>query len=595
MEKDKELTDLLNQFRYAEAIEFCKKRQYNDFPIREIVHNEDIRANNELDQGNAQKAIDIYIHTIGVIEPSHVLCRFTAPHLTKFLTAYLIELHKRGYAKEPHTRLLFNMFHHEEERKHLSEFIEYLRKAKEVVDSLNAEKPSKTMKKSFSGALTDLVTGSDKKKKNRDHAIDQLKRFLDSFRADAAVETLKENDMDKEAMQISKIMQVSSQIVDLLINAEKKYSEAADMIRSKALEANNEEGKKMLFDFGPKLLRSDARTAEIIVETAIELWRQKDKNDETCNDRAFMCLFWGCPESAKAFLEKAVECRPTPLLVNSLIELVIPRVDGEFFGHPSVADGELALKYINEYVNPSDDISYLLFVCSETHFSEGTVTLLKQSRRNSEVAALYISRKMTQSLKEWILEDKPELGEDWIQILRYFASINDTQAVGPEFLKELVMKALVSRPLFSIISELCASKTISFDVVKHDVNRELDAITRDLKQQEIEHERLTQELFELEREIDSLEDDDIEFRPMNCDVCRQKLQLPYVGFFCKHNVCRSCCDLGMDGDLCCPICKSETQKTYTVPAEQQKRLQATPGVDLLDDVVALIHNGYFGK
>lgn len=594
MEKDKDLQELLNQLRYADAIELCKKRQYNDAPIRDIVRREDMVANEKLDQGDAQQAIDIYIRTIGIIEPSHVLCRFTAPHLTKYLTAYLIELHKRGYAKEPHTRLLFNMFHHEEEREHLQQFIEYLRTAKELVGGQgDGEKPQKVMKKSFSGALSDFMSGGDKSKKKRAAALEQMKRFLDSFRADAAVETLKENEMDKEAMQISQIMQVSSQIVDLLINSEKRYSEAAEMIKEKALEANNEEGKKMLFDFGPKLLKANEETAQIIVETATELWRRREKGDEACSDRAFMSLFWGCPKSAKQFLENAVQVNPTPLFVNSLIELVIPRVDGVFFGHPDVADGELALQYMNDFATEIGDISYLLFVCSESHFSEGTITLLKRVKRNSEVAALYISKKMTQALKDWIIEEKPELGDDWVQVLRYFASINDTQAVGSDFLKELVAKA--QRPLFSIISELCTSRTISFDVVKHDVNRELDAITRDLKTEEDEHERLKQELFELEREIDSLECDDIEFRPMHCDQCRQKLSLPYVGFFCKHNVCRTCCDLSMDGDLCCPICGSESEKVYTVPSDQQKRLQATPGVDLLDDVVTLIRNGYFGK
>ena len=132
MEKEypSEIAGLINELRFADAIEACKTYNLNDAAIRELVHEQVQDANTQFENGNAQRSIDLYITTIGVIEPSNVLCRFFVPHLTKYLTEYLIELHKRGYANEDHTRLLFNMFHHAEEREHLDDFISYLRQAK---------------------------------------------------------------------------------------------------------------------------------------------------------------------------------------------------------------------------------------------------------------------------------------------------------------------------------------------------------------------------------------------------------------------------------------------------------------------------------
>ena len=605
----KEVEELVKIERYWDACEVCRELGLNDDLIKNEVRREVAEANKACEEGNHQLAIDIYIKTIGICEPANVICRFFQPHLTHLLTRYLIELHKRGFAKEPHTKLLFNLFHHREEREQLSAFISDLRQAKELLDNSKSTKNLNLANSLTSSLVGFWASGSSKKdkKKKDERILNHFRRFVDNFRADAAVETLKENDMAAEAMEISEIVQLPSQIVELLIRSKKDYAGAARIISDKAFEPNNEEGVKMLFDFGPILLKEDESTADTVVALASALWSQGEGSDGQYNAKAFLRLFWDSPVNAKRFLKKAVESRPTPLFVNALIELLIPKPEGtnaKFFGTPQVADKKEALRYI-DIVEQFDDIDHLLFVCNETKFIEGTLALLKKKHRNSEIIALLTSEHRTEELRTWVKEitgsgnlNVPGLvGEDWMTILQYFANLGDDEPLDPDFLRCLISNAKASYPLFAIVKQLCNNPKLTFNTVKGVVNEELSSISEELRREEQEHERLTQELAELENEINGLEENYQEFAPVTCSKCGRNLTIPFVGFFCKHMVCESCCAYGPDGQLCCPCqgCRCENEKTYSVPAEKQTPLPQNPGLDLFEETVHLIENGYFSK
>jgi hypothetical protein len=128
--------------------------------------------------------------------------------------------------------------------------------------------------------------------------------------------------MEAEASQLSEIMSLSKQTVKLLIS-QGQYEEAAQLISRRVLE---EGGRAILLEFGPTLLaygeQNDITIAQVIVSSTIQYWvEDKDEVD----DQAFVTLFWGAPKSARDFLSKVVQNRPTPLFVNTLIELLIPR------------------------------------------------------------------------------------------------------------------------------------------------------------------------------------------------------------------------------------------------------------------------------
>jgi hypothetical protein len=106
------------------------------------------------------------------------------------------------------------------------------------------------------------------------------------------------------------------------------------------------------------------------------------------------------------------------------------------------------------------------------------------------------------------------------------------------------------------------------------------------------YKRLKDELEKLEAEIDVLETKDIELKPMKCARCDQRLTLPYVAFFCRHNLHDTGCS-EEDGHVTCPLCKYGNSPRYSVPADEQRRLEISPGAHILDSIVGLIQVGQF--
>jgi predicted Zn-ribbon and HTH transcriptional regulator len=338
-------------------------------------------------------------------------------------------------------------------------------------------------------------------------------------------------------------------------------------------------------------------------------------------------LFWGRPVSAKSFLSTAIHIKPTQLFLNSYLQLLIPRQNGTFFGSPETVDVAEALNILNDPEISIPDIDPLLLVCRAANFTDGVLALLKRKRRNSEVAALYISllkaievpsegdqsealerlADLTRQFVAWVGTNPDLSGDDWIAILRYFTAVGQSVPHGlserifaghsSTFIAGLVSKALSARSLFSLIEELCHNETILFEVVQHPLNSELNRIIKDLAEQEAEHKRLTDELRELEMEIDRLESEDIEVKPFYCDKCGQKISLPYVAFFCGHRIHAECCGEGDPGIPACPLCQWVASPVYSVPQDAARDVELPEGgqPDLLGPICTMIQNGYFSE
>lgn len=625
-----EVKALLADKRYADAIDFCKNRSipYSKITdrVREIVD----QANELFDNKNHQKSISLYISTIGVVEPSNVLCRFFSPYLTRYLTQYLVELHKQGYIeKEADTRLLFNLFHHQEERSTLANFVSYLEKTKEEVEAKASQQPS-------------LTARFKKDSIKARYIMNAKKRFISKFKPIAAVETLVDNDMNDYALQISQIFGVSKQIIDLMINTEystvsernQNYIKAATMVYEK-IQAEDQEGRSLLLEFGPKLLRGDNESASLVESAAYLLWTSEDEHD----DVSFLKLFWGSSYRCKHFLETAIQTKPTPLFVNAYIELLIP--NNHFFDD-NFKNAKTRLKYDGQQVNPDpgkalsvirdttipiEDINPLLFICTELNFDEGVVELLRRKNRFSDIIAYYIANKMTKQLVEWVEnKDRPEVdSEDWVGVLRYFAADPSTygededqlrfnKSLDNAFMQLLVSKSQKARHLFSLIKELSKNKNIQFEVIMKDLNSELSNIIKQLDTEEARHAQLFEELQNLNEEIDKLEDQDYEFKPKYCDVCNKTISVPYIGFFCGHNIHLKCCKkksfnddddddennnntYDPNEDIVCPICakKNTELKDLVVPDNMLDLTLDRNTTDLLDTTVKMIEGGYYSQ
>ena len=603
-----EVQDLLNENLYAYAIELCKIKSIPYTSINEKINVLLDEANDLLfAKRDPQAAINIYISLIGVVEPSYVLCRFFSPYLTKYLTQYLVELHFRGYAKETDTKLLFNLFHHADERKTLNDFIQRL---KEIKGEQNNTEQKESQ---FASPLTSFFRKDNYRAK---FDMEAKQRFRKNFKHEAAVETLTENDMNDKALEISQLFKDPKNTIELMIY--KDFTSEEEKIESykKATEliANAKQGAALLFQFGPKLLRGDEETASLVEQFAYQVW---EKGDEF-PDYLFLKLFWGCPKHLKSFLDKAIQNKSTQLFINVYIELLIP--DNYFlkdhFEHEKIrylpyqksefyGDKNKILKLIDDDLIPFEDISQLLFLCTELDFPDGIIALLKRKNRDADITSIFIARNMTEQLVNWV-NQKPEpsiSSEEWANILRYFSEVPDKtndidqkrieMSKDVDFMKKLVAKSKNAIPLFSLIKQLSKNPNIKFDVIMSELNSELSNYISELEKEETDHKRLLDRLNQLDDEIEKLEEKDYEFRPLYCDYCHKKLDIPYVGFFCGHNLHQHCCEKHA-GDFVCPICSREYMPSSSL-SETIPELSVSEKTDLLDTTVKMINGGFYTR
>ncbi|KAH0791066.1 vacuolar protein sorting-associated protein 11 [Histomonas meleagridis] len=576
-----EVATLLENKRYADAISICKDKCISYTMIQEMVHNQVQMAISAFENSDPQLSIDIFITTIGVVEPSIVLSRFFAPHLTRYLTQYLVELHKRGYANEQHTKLLFNMFYHDEGRETLREFIDYLKKAKKAEETRNDSK------------IRNFLKSKEKKEKQ-----EQYTRFFKNFNVDAAVDTLINNDMEEYAFEISNIMEVSKYIISLLINSQKDYFQAAAIIYEKATQAS---GKSLLIDFGPTLLSQGGEISAMISKAAHALWIQENERD----DSGFIKIFWGFPESLKEFIKRAIADKPTPLFVYTYFDLLIPKKNNTptMGGYPT-SNPQHVIECIEDSSFPIYDVNIdpLLFLFRENDFNPGTISLLRRSKRYSDIAQLYMSRNMTQELVSFISRSDVTFDDETqFSIFRYFANSDDNvYTKDVDFMKNLLDTALKTRPLYSLIEELCRNSNTTFDVIKGHLNTELHDITQQYSSEEEEHKTLLAELNDLEEEITRLEEADIQIRPVYCDQCGKSLSPPYIGFFCGHSFHPDCCWENHRGEKMCPICagdenENEQNESNNNINDNNVNIAVENCNEILESTVELINAGYFSK
>jgi hypothetical protein len=122
-----------------------------------------------------------------------------------------------------------------------------------------------------------------------------------------------------------------------------------------------------------------------------------------------------------------------PFFVNRLLQLLIPKPAlfraeriGSFFGNREAQDDTKALELMSDTSILFADINPLLVICYEAGFLDGVIALLRRDRRNSDLAALYVSRHMTSELVAWITEQPDLPSDDWLMILRYFVGQDPT-------------------------------------------------------------------------------------------------------------------------------------------------------------------------
>jgi len=597
-----EIQTLITNKKFADAINACNRTGVSSHKIQEMVRKEVQKANNALEMKKYDEAMKIFLSTVGSIEPSMVLCRFFAPHLTHYLTTFLIELHKRGYATEQHTRLLFGIFRQEDVKPRLLEFIQMIKLAKAEEDKKVQDLARKEKENNFSKLFS---LRSEKQKE----IVEDLSKFYEQFKKNAgsAIEVLVQNDMENEAFTISSLLPASSMLVKLMIQSQGDYKGAAEMIMKQCNELG---GRHMLLEHGASLLdpKAGADINQMIEQAAALTWR----NDNECIDFQFLKMFWGYPKSLLAFLKNVCQDRHTPLLATSFIDLQIPRnhlPPSErtklFFGHPDVASSEKALQCIKDK-NIKYDENQILFICKETGFVEGVIAVFDRQGKYQEIALYLISHckeaskisheefsKAVDKLVKWCMNKVELSSDDWYSVFSFCRDNYSPKLNIPiEFLQTLVLKVKEKRPITTIIEELSRNNSIPVDVIKEVLNKEIRNLVSSLSTQQAQYEQRLSELKSLETQIYELETVDIEIKPMKCDICGTKLEEPFICFFCGHKVHSRCAQYEMGNNPKCPKCYN---KSVQVEEKAKNSISLSEQVDLLDPCLSLIRSGYLSN
>ena len=582
-----EISQLLESNQFQAAIDKCPDFGISPELVQEYIRNK-VKKAGKLVSTDPDKAIEIYTNLIGVIEPSVVLCRFFAPHLSNYLARYLIELHIKGYAETQHTKLLFNLFHHANNRPLLEKFIQMLKIGKEQI----AEPTPKNEGFSF-------FKGSTRQADNVSYV-----KLVNTFDATSAIEVLRQNDMDDDAFTISEMMNISTHKIALLIQTA-HYKDAAQAIEEKAEEPS---GFAMLLEFGPALLSlppsDDAfAIANIIENTAIRIWSTPSSEK---NPIHLFRLFYGRPASALNVLKKITRHNNDELFLDALIMLQIPiRTDAIpkftdpkfseinassfFFGNEKIVNAAEALKLIE--TKPLTNIDQLLFYCTEVGFTEGVRALLLKKQRFSEITAMLIDSESQDQISEWYLEREDVLPpNDLLNIFQFFAK---QQNPNQELLSKIITKIVSSDivPLAYLLEQLCNNDSIPFSVIQTVFESQTIEMSLKLQDEEIKHNELNQELAKLEEKITVLEGSDFEFKPRFCDLCKQVLETPSIGFFCKHNFHKKCAECDEGGNYFCPLCHALNSPEYTISRDDKKNIDTN--ADVVDQAVTLVENGFF--
>lgn len=568
-----EILQLIQVGNFTGAIAKCSQSSIPTEPVMEIIRNK-LKKAASLIQTDPSRAMDIYISLIGVVEPSVVLCRFFAPHLSNYLARYLIELHKKGFAATQHTKLLFNLFHHENNRPLLNDFIEMLKLGKKQLEN--------SSKKTDSFSLF-----QDSTPKNHQASYEKL---VQTFDAISAVEVLRQNDMDKEALEISDIMNISTHKIAIMIQTTHKYLEAACAIEENAQESS---GLSMLLEFGPTLLAlspedQGEEVKQHIENAALTVWSSETIQAEP---ELLIKLFWGYPKSAVRILEKLLSMG-NELFTETLIMLRIPiknANENSFFGNPEVADESKAIELIHDYSSRNSD--HLLFYCTEVGFTLGVEAILLKNGRFTEITAMLIQSNNIQRLTAWYQENKTSLSHsDIVDIFHFFIKQEqlDIELIT-DIVKELYNSNKVS--LASLLDDLFTNPKIPFSVIRNIFEEQSTEISSKLQDEESEHSTLIADLQRLDNQIELLEQSDFEFKPMTCDLCKQELETPSICFFCKHHFHKRCVQSDENGNYLCPICHCTPSAEFKIPEEEKKILDTHAPV--IDQVVTLVENGFF--
>eukprot|EP01083_Nonionella_stella_P075667 205784_1 len=486
-------------------------------------------------KGDFNGAIDQYIETIGLIEPSFVIRKFLDAQRIHNLTRYLQALHEKKCATADHTTLLLNCYTKLKSVDKLDEFI-----------------------KTDSDLTFDVETAIRvcRQAKYYDHALYLAKKH------------------NKTEDRLRTLMEGSKNFIDgvkFIGTLDFRTAERCLKLYGKKLMAvlpqeTTQFLMKLCTDYVPCVEAEQSadeckQSSEPSVSTS-----QRFKADPS----EFIHLFVGKPKRLKVFLEHIVQqlLNPSSTVYNTLLELYLREsVDGLEVRDDDTSQGaspddtnagSLAQRIMGllKSQQANYDANHALVLAKMYHFEPGVIFLYEKLRLYHEIVQHHMERgDKTQILRSC----NKYRGSDeslWLQALTYFVRLDeDCSDEIREILQNIERENLL--PPLMVVQILSKNPKIKLGVIKdfmiNTLQRECSQIVadeREIRNYQEDTERMRDEIEELKTSAKT-------FQGTKCHACTSALELPAVHFLCMHSYHQRCL---VDNDRECPKCAPEFRK-----------------------------------
>lgn len=506
-------------------------------------------------------AIQQYIQTIGVLEPSYVIKRFLDAQRTTNLTNYLHKLHEASLANSNHTTLLLNCYTKMSNREELDAFL---------------EKP-------------DL-----------------------EFDVETAIKVCRQAGYFHEALDLAKRKQRHDWYLKILLEDQKEHKDALVYLMTLPVRDAVQNLHKYGQDFITALPED---TIALLTKTLWEPYQQQIAKDEAAaaanasgfrHDKMrpviqaedFITEFVGRPASLVQFLEYIVsKGDPSPRVCNTLLEMYLrndidePLLPGQTVESRKKTREDAAMALL-ENPNLKFDVGHALVLCQVHKFDRGTLECYEKMKLFNEILQYY----MDAGEHDMVLRTCNRLAKDpqmWAKALTYLASRPDASQLLQQVLSTVLNKNK-SLPPIQVIRILAQSDHTTLGVVRDHIDRNLKEEQRQIDEDAKIIRETREDTLKKKAEIHALRTEAKVFRENICHACQQPLELPTVHFFCEHAFHLGCLMDENECSVCAPEVRNFMSRQQALQGKARQHDEFFKMLDGSTDRFGVVAQ-YFGR
>jgi len=504
---------LLKKNFYDVAIKVAKNQNYKDEDLVNIFrqYGDYLYA-----KGDQVGAIDQYVRTIGVLEPSYVIQKFLDAPKIHNLTEYLQALHRKGLASEDHTTLLLNCYTKLKDGAKLDEFI------------LSKE----------------------------DKDID--------FDVDIAINVCRQAGYTKHAVALAERHHNHDLFLKIVIENDAEYKKALTYISN----LPTKEAEKQMKNYGSILVKHAPDEFTEVLKTLIVKLRDI-QIDFKAED--YIHLFVNDQKAMVEFLEYLVSSgnHDHVSIYNTLLEY-------QLYALRATDDVAAKVKWEKKIMDllkiDSDkyNIDQALVLCQLNNFNPGLLFLYQRSEMHEQILKHHFTIGDMEAGVNTCRRFGGQCPPLWVIALEHIAKSDTTnmpQHLFTEVLENIETYGLMS-PL-QVVSTLSTCPTATLGVVKDYLLRIFGAEERSMEDDRKVIEQYKAESEKLRDKLKRLNEEKFVFQSTKCSACNRELDIPSVHFLCGCSFHLQCFRSLSDSEDECPICASENKKILDMMSQER--------------------------